>query len=106
MTEEVYNKLADALNARSMTYPSIPCDEFYAFARELFTPEQAEIASSMPVNPLSAEELATKMKRDAAKLSKQLDEMATKGLVRVKESNGKRLYEFMPLVPRSEEHTS
>lgn len=99
MTEEIYNKLADALNARSMTYPSMPCDEFYAFAKELFTLEQAEIASSMPVNPISAEELAAKMKRDAAKLSKQLDEMATKGLVRIKERDGKRLYEFMPLVP-------
>jgi hypothetical protein len=43
MTQEVYNKLADALNARSMTYPSVPCDEFYSLAEELFTPEQAEI---------------------------------------------------------------
>src|SRR4030043_574869 len=99
MTEEIYKKLAEALNARSMTYPSIPCDEFYAFAKELFTPEQAEIASSMPMNPVAAEELATKMKRDAGQLSKQLDEMAAKGLVRIKESEGKRLYEFMPLVP-------
>ncbi len=99
MTEDIYKKLAEALNARSMTYPSIPCDEFYSFAKELFTPEQAEIASSMPMNPVTDEELATKMKRNASKLSKQLDEMATKGLVRVKESDGKRLYEFMPLVP-------
>jgi Na+-translocating ferredoxin:NAD+ oxidoreductase subunit B len=100
MTEEIYNKLAEALNARSMTYPSIPCDEFYAFAKELFTPDQAEIASSMPINPMPAEELATKMKRaDVGQLSKKLDEMAAKGLMRVKESDGKRLYEFMPLVP-------
>ena len=100
MTEEVYNKLADALNARSMTYPSIPCDEFYAFARELFTPEQAEIASIMPLDPVTAEDLAANIKgADATQLRKQLEEMADKGLVRIKESNGKRLYEFMPLVP-------
>src|SRR4030042_4827810 len=99
MTEDIYKKLAEALNARSMTYPSIPCDEFYAFAKELFTLEQAEIASSMPMNPVAAEELTTKMKREAGQLSKQLDEMAAKGLVRVKESDGKRSYEFMPLVP-------
>ncbi|MCJ7655278.1 MAG: hypothetical protein MUO97_08305 [Dehalococcoidia bacterium] len=53
MTEEVYKKLADALNARSVTYPSIPCDEFYALAKELFTPEQAEIASSMPLSSVT-----------------------------------------------------
>jgi len=100
MTRDVYDKLADALNARSMTYPSVPCDEFYVLAEELFTPEQAEIASNMPVNPMSAEELATKMKlSDAATLRKQLDEMADRGLVRVKESDRKRLYELMPLVP-------
>lgn len=100
MTQQVYDKLADVLNARSMTYPSIPCAEFYVLAQELFTSEQAEIASNMPVNPVSAEEMATKIKgTNAAKLGKQLDEMANRGLVRVKESDGKRLYELMPLVP-------
>ena len=98
MTQEVYNKLADALNARSMTYPSVPCDEFYSLAEELFTPEQAEIASNMPVNPVSAEKLASKMKgADVAQLRKQLDEMADRGLVRVKESDSKKSYELMPL---------
>ncbi|MBM3143152.1 MAG: hypothetical protein FJ005_08985 [Chloroflexi bacterium] len=100
MTQETYKKLADALNARSVTYPSIPCDEFYSFAKELCTPEQAEIASNMPLNPVTAEELAGKMKgADAGHLKKQLEEMADKGLVRAKESDGKKYYEFMPLVP-------
>jgi len=100
MTQEVYNKLAEALNARNMTYPSVPCDEFYVLAEEIFTPEQAEIASNMPVDPVSAEELAAEMKAsDVAGLSKQLDEMADRGLVRVKEKAGNRLYELMPLVP-------
>ena len=100
MTREVYNKLAEALNARSTAYPSIPCDEFYVLAEELFTPEQAEIASSMPVDAVSPEELAAKMKMsDVARLHRQLDEMAGRGLVRVKDKAGKRLYELMPLVP-------
>ncbi len=100
MTREVYNKLAEALNTRSSTYPSVPCDEFYVLAEEIFTPEQAEIASNMPVDPVSAEELAAEMKAsDVAGLSKQLDEMADRGLVRVKEKAGNRLYELMPLVP-------
>jgi Na+-translocating ferredoxin:NAD+ oxidoreductase subunit B len=100
MTREVYNKLAEALNARSSTYPSVPCDEFYVLAEEIFTPEQAEIASNMPIDSVSAEELATKMKTsDVAVLSKQLDEMADRGLVRIKEKAGNRLYELMPLVP-------
>jgi predicted transcriptional regulator len=100
MTREVYDRLAEALNNRSMAYPSVPCEEFYALAAELFTPNQAEIASSMPIDPVSAKELAAKMKvQDVARLARQLDEMADLGLVRVKERAGERLYELMPLVP-------
>jgi len=100
MTREVYDRLAGALNTRSMAYPSVPCEEFYVLAAELFTPEQAETASSMPIDPVSAQELAARMKvPDVAGLGKQLDEMADRGLVRVKEMAGQRLYELMPLVP-------
>ncbi|OGN93484.1 MAG: hypothetical protein A2Z75_00655 [Chloroflexi bacterium RBG_13_50_10] len=100
MTREAYDKLAEALNARSAIYLSVPCDEFYILVDALFTPEQVEIASNMPLDQVSAEELATKMKSsDVAGLSKQLDEMTDRGLVRLKEKTGKRMYELMPLVP-------
>ena len=100
MTTEVYNRLAQALNARITAYPSIPCEEFYVLVAELFTPEQAEIAASMPVEPVSAGKLASRMKQsDVVGLGKQLDEMADRGLVRVKEEAGDRSYELMPLVP-------
>ena len=100
MTREIYNRLAEALNTRSTAYLSIPCEEFYVLAAELFTPEQAEIASDMPLDPVSAERLAAKMRiSDVARLRRQLNEMADRGLVRVKEAAGQRLYELMPLVP-------
>ena len=100
MTEEIYEKLAGALNARSMTYPSVPCPEFYAFAREIFTPEQAEIASSMPLRGVTSEELAAIMKRaDTEYLQNRLDDMARAGTVRVKEMDGTKYYELLPLVP-------
>jgi electron transport complex protein RnfB len=100
MTTKVYNRLAQALNTRSTAYPSIPCEEFYVLAAELFTPEQAEIAANMPVEPVSAEKLAATMKvPDVVALGRKLDEMADRGLVRVKEEAGNRLYELMPLVP-------
>jgi len=100
MKNEVYDKLAAALNARGMTYPSVPCDEFYTLIAELFSPEQAEIATHMPLEPVSEQELTEKIKgSDASKLNGQLDEMASRGLVRVKEKSGKRLYELMPFVP-------
>jgi hypothetical protein len=100
MTREVYNKLAEALNARSMAYPSIPCDEFYVLAEEIFTLEQAEICANMPLDAVSAEDVATRMKvSDVTRLRRQLDEMTDRGLVRVKEKVGGRSYELMPMVP-------
>lgn len=99
MTEDVYRRLAEALNARSTAYLSIPCPEFYEFARELFTPEQAEIACSMPLGYATPEEVASKMKVDVDYLRKQLEEMVTNGVVRAKEKDGKRHYELLPLVP-------
>ncbi len=100
MAREVYDKLAEALNARSMAYPSIPCQEFYILAEELFTPEYAEIAARMPIEPVSAQELAARIEvADVAQLTRQLDDMVSRGLVRVKEESGKKLYELMPLVP-------
>jgi electron transport complex protein RnfB len=116
MKREVYEKLAQALNARGMTYPSVLCDEFYVLVDTLFTPEQAEIASNMPLDPVSAEELASKIEDvDVDTLSCKLDEMAARGLVRIKEKNGERLYELMPWIPgiielqfmhgRTDEHT-
>lgn len=100
MTHDAYNKLAEALNARSATYPSMPCEEFYSLASEMFTPEQAEIASSMPLSPTTPEELADLMKgADARRLHDQLEDMARAGTVRVKEENGRKYYELLPLVP-------
>jgi H+/Na+-translocating ferredoxin:NAD+ oxidoreductase subunit B len=58
------------------------------------------IASNMPVDPVSAADLGAKMRiPDVGILGKQLDEMADRGLVRVSEKTGRRLYELMPLVP-------
>ncbi|MBC8512691.1 MAG: 4Fe-4S binding protein [Dehalococcoidia bacterium] len=100
MTKEVYQKLGEALNARSVTIPSVPCDEFFAFAEALFTPEQAELACSMPLEPVAADDLAAKIgEADIRKVEKKLEEMADKGLITVQEREGKKYYEFLPFVP-------
>lgn len=100
MTEELYEKLARALNTRSMTYPAVPCDEFYSFAREIFSPAQAEIASSIPLNGATPEELVAIMRSGSVEaLEKQLEDMVCAGTIRVKERDGTRYYELLPLVP-------
>lgn len=100
MAEEIYKRLAQALNSPGVLLPAILCDEFCALARELFTPEQAEIACDMPMKPVTVEDLAKQLLRaDVKQLSEQIEGMADKGLVRVDIRGGERFYELLPLVP-------
>jgi Na+-translocating ferredoxin:NAD+ oxidoreductase subunit B len=100
MSEEIYSSLARALNARSMTYPSVPCPEFYAFAREIFSPGQAQIASSIPLGGATAEQVAAIMGSGTAEdMQNELDNMICSGTVRVIKRDGTSYYELLPLVP-------
>ncbi len=102
MSEAVYQRLADALNARGAAYPAVPCPEFYALIREFFTPEEAEVACHMPEGATTLEELLRCVPgADGDRLQKHLESMAEKGVVGVKEADGKRYYELLPFVPGS-----
>jgi len=100
MVDAVYDKLAAALNARGTTVPAIICQEYYELVRFLFTPEEAAIACSMPIEYATVEEIATNLgAKDIAKVAAQLEGMGDKGLIHIKESGGKNLYEALPFVP-------
>jgi len=100
MTETIYDKLGAALNARNMNLPAIKCDAYYALVEFLFTPEEAAITCSMPIAYVSVEEVAANQgTNDVGKLSAMLETMGDKGLIHIKETNGKKLYEALPFVP-------
>jgi Na+-translocating ferredoxin:NAD+ oxidoreductase subunit B len=95
-----YTKLAEALNLRNMTLPSVPIEEFYKLVQELFTPEEAEIACAMPLGYSSIEQIAAKFPGiSAAELATKLETMADKLVVEIRESNGKKSYELLPFIP-------
>jgi Pyruvate/2-oxoacid:ferredoxin oxidoreductase delta subunit len=95
-----YMKLAEAMNLRNMTLPCAPIPEYFALVQELFTPEQAEIASAMPVGYSSIEQIAEKLPgTSAAELAPKLETMADNFCVQIRESNGKKSYELLPFIP-------
>lgn len=57
MTDEIYEKLADAVNART-GYPCKKCPELYAILEYLYTPEEAEFAVALPMSLDTAEGIA------------------------------------------------
>jgi electron transport complex protein RnfB len=100
MTNAIYDKLASALNARGTAVPAVKCDEYYDLAEFLFTPEEAAIVCAMPIEYATVEEIAANLgTKDIKKLAGQLEPMGDKGLIHIKEKDGKKLYEGLPFVP-------
>jgi len=99
MTEPVYEKLADALNARGGAMPAIKGKELFALMEELFTPEEAELAAKLPLSPIPAETFAKEIAGDPKKVESLLENMANKGLVFSGEQGGVRFYNLMALAP-------
>jgi Pyruvate/2-oxoacid:ferredoxin oxidoreductase delta subunit len=100
MAETIYDQLGAALNSRNMNLPAIKCDAYYALVEFLFTPEEAAVICSMPIAYASVEEVAANLgSSDIGKLSDMLETMGDKGLIHIKEINGKKLYEALPFVP-------
>ena len=99
MTQPVYERLAEALKTRGGAAPVIRCREFYAILEELFTPEEAELACSMPLTLISAAELATEISGDPKAVEGLLESMANKGLLFTYERGGVMCYSLLVLLP-------
>jgi len=100
MVDAIYEKMAGALNARSMAFPAVKCNEFYDLVSFLFTPEEASIFVAMPLGLTTQKEIAENLStKDLEKLASQLETMADKGLIHIRERDGIKVYEALPFVP-------
>jgi Na+-translocating ferredoxin:NAD+ oxidoreductase subunit B len=100
MVDAIYEKMAGALNARSMAFPAVKCNEFYDLVSFLFTPEEASIFVAMPLGLTTLKEIAENLStKDLEKLASQLETMADKGLIHIRERDGIKVYEALPFVP-------
>lgn len=100
MANAIYDKLSAALNARNTAVPAIKCKEYYDLVEFLFMPEEASIFCAMPVEYATIDEIAANLgAKDVKKLASQLEAMGDKGLVHIKGTDGKKMYEALPFVP-------
>ena len=99
MSDEVYRELLEVMKNRRGGYAGMDIPEFFAMAKVLFTPEEAEVNNAMPRGPFTAAGLADEMGRDAAELEIILEAMADKGLCMALKKAGTQYYQsarFMP----------
>ncbi len=99
MSVEIYQKTANALAARGGAIPVIKSNEFDALLRELFEPEEAELAAKMPSKPISSDEFARDLGENPGLVKSILEALADKGIVFTRDKDGVRVYSLMPLLP-------
>jgi electron transport complex protein RnfB len=100
MYDPVYEKLIPAINIRSTAFPAVKCNEFFDLVSYLFTPREAEIFAAMPFGLDTLEEITENLPdKDLKKLADELEVMADKGLIHIREREEKKVYEALPFVP-------
>ncbi len=99
MSEDVYKQLQKKKKKRGGIYAGADITEFYAMAREMFTPEQAEVNNAMPRGPLTADNMAEIMKKTREEVESILESMANHGLCQAVKMGDNQFYQsarFMP----------
>ncbi|MFB0561392.1 MAG: ATP-binding protein [Candidatus Lokiarchaeia archaeon] len=92
----MYKKLREKLDQIPIGFPE--SEEALEILRNLFTPEEAELALKLPLLTKTLEEIATDLNEDPETLKEKLDKMADRGTVLAVERKGKRLYRLLPSV--------
>ena len=89
---DVYKKLAEHLDNLPTSYPSTDSGVELRILKRLFTPEEAEIATTLTMMPEPVAGIAERTGRDAEALAETLAEMSRKGLIFRISKGDKTLY--------------
>ncbi len=98
MKEDVYGKLADALNKLPNGFPRTKSGVELAILEMVFSPEEADLASQLSGKYESADDIAKRVSATAEKLKAVLIEMAKRGLVWYDEVDGALRFRLAPFV--------
>ncbi len=94
--EKVYEKLRKKFDQWPIGFPE--SEEAIEILKTLFTPEEAELALSLPMLSRTLDEIAGELGEEPETLREKLDRMADKGTVFTVEREGKRLYHLLPSI--------
>jgi len=96
MTEDVYRKLAERLDAIPNGFPATESGAELRLLAKIFTPEEAALAGVMRLTREPAADIAARAGVDADTVYRTLKEMARKGQIRIKKGKGQLLFGLMP----------
>ncbi|NPV59335.1 MAG: 4Fe-4S binding protein [Actinobacteria bacterium] len=97
MAEDIYERLRELLDR----HPTgcVPAPEIIEILKIFFSEEEARVALGLGFRPFSVEDVARRAGVDAETARRCLDSLADKGVVFVREKDGKRGYALLPVMP-------
>ena len=98
MTEDIYRKLAQRLDAIPNGFPATESGAELRLLAKIFTPEEAALASVMRLTREPAADIAARAGVDADTAYPTLKGMARKGLIRIKKGKGQLAFGLIPFV--------
>ena len=98
MTEDIYRKLAQRLDAIPNGFPATESGVELQLLAKIFTPEEAALASVMRLTREPAADIAARADVDADTAYRTLKGMARKGQIRIKKGKGQLLFGLRPFV--------
>ncbi|MGQ9600895.1 MAG: 4Fe-4S binding protein [Anaerolineae bacterium] len=98
MTEEIYRRLAQTLDALPHGFPATSSGVELRLLAKIFTPEEAMLASEMRPSREPAGVIAARLGIDPETAYRTLKTMARKGLIRAGRKEGQMVFGLMPFV--------
>ncbi|UCH02301.1 MAG: 4Fe-4S binding protein [Candidatus Bathyarchaeota archaeon] len=98
MTEEVYKKLADALDTHPNGFPRTESGVEIAILKKIFSRDEAIIACQLSRKQESYDSIAERLRLPANRVKSKLTEMVKRGLIRHNVQNGKSRYRLAPFI--------
>jgi len=98
MSEDIYRKLAQQLDAIPNGFPATESGAELRLLAKIFTPEEAALASVMHMTREPATDIGARAGADPDAAYRTLKRMVRKGLIRVKKDEGQLTFGLMPFV--------
>jgi hypothetical protein len=98
MDTDIYEQLAKKLDELPEGFPATEKGVELKILREIFTPDEAEMALKMQPVPETAEEIAQRLEEPISKMRPLLDGMAKKGQIASSKMEGRQVYRLAPFV--------
>lgn len=99
----VYDKLADALNALPNAFPRTKTGSDIHLLKYMYTQKEAELASELSIKPETVKEIAERLKLPSKEIQAGLLHLAKQGMAIVDMSSGRPKFRLMPFVVGSYE---